>query len=213
MKQRDHFAKSIGSTLTRRLTRKLKGLVHLLLTAAFFVGLFAPAAFATSQPPGVVVPDSPFIEAVRDGDIDAIAGTLIRGQTPDVRDKSGSPALFVALQYNQPDMFRFLIEKGAKVRAKDRAGNTLLTVLANTRQLSIAELVLQSGADPDRYGANGEPPIIIAARAGQLEMIRLLLAHDVDFDATDLTGRSALSIARERRSQAIVDLLLEAGAS
>lgn len=209
MNQRDDFAKSIATTLSRW----LKGAVLHLLATAFLVGFFAPSALSASQPPGIIVPDSPFIEAVRKGDIDFVAGTLIRGQTPDVRDRNGAPALFVALQFNQPEMFRFLIEKGAKVRAKDRAGDTLLAVLANTKQLSIAELVLQSGADPDRYGANGEPPIIIAARASGIDMIRLLLAYDVDFEATDLTGRSALSIAREQRSQAIVDLLLEAGAS
>lgn len=191
-----------------------RGIAGQLVAISFLLLCLSPqGAHSAPQTPSVVLPDTPFIEAVRRGDIDAVAGTLVRGQTPNVRDKTGSPALFVALQFNQPDMFRFLIEKGARVKAKDAEGDTLLTYLANTNNVSLAELVLQSGGDPDRFGANGEPPIIIAARAGETEMVRLLLAHDVDFDATDLTGRSALSIARERRNSAIEELLRAAGAN
>lgn len=193
-----------------------------LLLPARFVALFSMvfwAATLTALPadaalrqPTIIIPDSAFIEAVRDGDQEEVEAALVRGQAPDARDKVGTPALFVALQFRQMDMFKFLIEKGARIRLKDRNGDTLLAVLADTKYLSLADLILSLGADPDQFGSNGEPPIIIAARAGGLEMIRLLLHYDADYDATDLTGRGALTIAEEGRFTGIVDLLREVGA-
>ena len=178
----------------------------------FIAALAALPADAALRQPTIIIPDSAFIEAVRDGDQEQVEAALVRGQAPDARDKVGTPALFVALQYRQMDMFKFLIEKGARIRLKDRNGDTLLAVLADTKYVSLADLILSLGADPDQYGSSGEPPIIIAARAGELEMIRLLLRYDVDYDATDLTGRGALTIAEEGRFSAIVELLREVGA-
>lgn len=164
------------------------------------------------QQPSVVAPDTPFIEAVRDGDIDGLKAALVRGANLDARDKMGSPALFVALQFSQHDAFKFLLENGARIKSKDRAGDTLITLLAGTRLTHLSALILEAGGDPDRLGANREPAIIVATRAGQSDMVRLLLDWDADYDATDLTGRTALAIAVQRRDQTIADMLRDAGA-
>jgi len=164
------------------------------------------------QQPSVVAPDTPFIEAVRDGDIDGLKAALVRGENLDARDKLGSPALFVALQFNQHDAFKFLLENGARIKSKDRAGDTLITLLAGTRLTDLSALILEAGGDPDRLGANREPAIIVATRAGQADMVRLLLDWDADYDATDLTGRTALAIAVQRRDETIADMLRAAGA-
>ncbi|MCE8000180.1 MAG: hypothetical protein HEP70_15085 [Rhodobiaceae bacterium] len=187
------------------------------LVLAFFATLLVfgntGGAFASGiQQPSVVAPDTPFIEAVRDGDIDALKAALVRGESLDSRDKMGSPALFVALQFSQHDAFYFLLENGARIKAKDRAGDTLLTLLAGTKMVNISAALLEAGADPDRLGADREPAIIIAARAGQAEMVRLLLDWDADYEATDLTGRTALGIAEQRRDRVIANMLREAGA-
>ncbi len=184
----------------------------LLAMSCIVLLLMTPSANAALQQPNIVIPDTAFIEAVRDGDQEQVQAALVRGQTPDARDKVGMPALFVALHFRQMEMFRFLIDKGARIKVKDRDGDTLLTILADTKHLSLVDLLLELGADPDRFGANGEPPIIVAARAGGLEMVRLLLSYDADYDATDLTGRGALAIAEESRFSDIADLLREAGA-
>lgn len=171
------------------------------------------SAFASGiQQPTVVTPDTPFIEAVRDGDIDALKAAHVRGDSLDARDKLGSPALFVALQFGQDEAFTFLLDNGARIRAKDKAGDTLLTLLAGTKMVHISAALLAAGADPDRLGANREPAIIIATRAGQAEMVRLLLDWDADYEATDLTGRTALGIAEQRRDRVITNMLRDAGA-
>lgn len=186
------------------------------------LGLFAAIVLAIGfttnahaegiQQPSVVAPDTPFIEAVRDGDIDGLKAALVRGENLDARDKLGFPALFVALQFNQHDAFKFLLENGARIKSKDRAGDTLLTLLAGTRLTHLSALILEAGGDPDRLGANREPAIIVATRAGQADMVRLLLDWDADYDATDLTGRTALAIAVQRRDETIADMLRAAGA-
>jgi ankyrin repeat protein len=184
----------------------------MLLAILLVFGAVTNAAASGIQQPTVVAPDIPLIEAVRDGDIEALNAALVRGESLDSRDKLGSPALFVALQFNQPDVFRFLLENGARIKAKDRAGDTLLTLLAGTKLVHLSAALLEAGADPDRLGASREPAIIIAARAGQAEMVRLLLDWDADYEATDLTGRTALAIAEQRRDRVIANMLREEGA-
>ncbi len=182
------------------------------LAALLVLGASRSASAAGIQQPTVVAPDTPFIEAVRDGDLEALKAAVVRGQSLDARDKLGSPALFVALQFGQHDVFDFLIEHGARIRAKDRAGDTLLTLLAGTKLVHLSAALLEAGADPDRLGASREPAIIIATRAGQAEMVKLLLDWDADYEATDLTGRTALGIAEQRRDRVIADMLRDAGA-
>ncbi len=183
-----------------------------LLAVLLVFGASSRAGASGIQQPSVVAPDTPFIEAVRDGDLDGLKAAMVRGQSLDARDKLGSPALFVALQFGQYEAFDFLLENGARIRAKDRAGDTLLTLLANTKLVHLSAALLQAGADPDRLGANREPAIIIATRAGQADMVRLLLDWDADYEATDLTGRTALGIAEQRRDRVIADMLRDAGA-
>ena len=196
-----------GSDLT---SKQILGFMLLAILLVF--GAVTNAAASGIQQPTVVAPDIPLIEAVRDGDIEALNAALVRGESLDSRDKLDSPALFVALQFNQPDVFRFLLENGARIKAKDRAGDTLLTLLAGTKLVHLSAALLEAGADPDRLGASREPAIIIAARAGQAEMVRLLLDWDADYEATDLTGRTALAIAEQRRDRVIANMLREEGA-
>lgn len=179
---------------------------------AAFLHVASPAYAVGLSRPDVVVPDSPFIEAVRDGDMDEVNAAIVRGQSVDLRDKSGSPAIFVALQFSQIEMFKFLVDQGARIEVKDREGDTLLSLLAGTKMYEVTNIVLKAGADPDRPGANREPPLIIAARKGDAEMVQLFLDHNVDFEATDLTGRTALNIARERRFANVVAALEAVGA-
>lgn len=188
------------------------GILCALIAVMLIIGCSGSSHAAGIQQPSVVAPDTPFIEAVRDGDIDELKAALVRGASLDARDKMGSPALFVALQFGQHDAFEFLIENGARVKSKDRAGDTLVTLLAGTRLTHLSALILEAGGDPDRLGANREPAIIIAARAGQADMVQLLLDWDADYDATDLTGRTALAIAEQRRDPVIADMLRAAGA-
>ena len=192
--------------------RPKNNLVSALFAVLLLVGASKSVYAAGLQQPTVVAPDTPFIEAVRDGDIDALKAALVRGESLDARDKLGSPALFVALQFGQHDAFDFLLENGARIRAKDRAGDTLLTLLAGTKLVHLSAALLEAGADPDRLGASREPALIIAARAGQAEMVRLLLDWDADYEATDLTGRTALGIAEQRRDRVIANMLRDAGA-
>ena len=51
-----------------------------------------------------------------------------------------------------------------------------------------------------------------AARAGDGAEVRTLLAAGADVNGTDPDGRTALMVAAGRNDQALVELLLEAGA-
>ena len=86
--------------------------ISALFAVILVVGTPVSVSATGIQQPSVVTPDTPFIEAVRDGDIDALKAALVRGESLDARDKLGSPALFVALQFSQHQAFDFLLENG-----------------------------------------------------------------------------------------------------
>ena len=171
---------------------------------ALSVFVFAAGAPASAiQRPSVVTPDTPYIEAIRKGDLDTIKAELTRGTRIDTRDKLGRPALIVAIMFGERDIAHYLLEQGARPDLKDKSGNSALCYIAQSGNAVLGEALLKAGADPDRTCEERETPIIIAARAGHEELVDLLIEYKADLEASDLTGRTALSLARDRRGRAM----------
>lgn len=189
---------------------------HLIAAAILAAGFTADGMSAPAeayQRPAVVVPDSEFITAVREGRMDDVKAQIAMGTRVDSRGKEGSPALILALLFSQQDVARYLLEQGANPDARDKAGNTALCYATQSGDAEMADALLKAGARPDRSCANRDTPLILAVRAGRASVVNVLIKHGADIEATDLTGRSALSLAQERRYNDIAAALQEAGAA
>ena len=107
-----------------------------------------------------------------------------------------------------------LLEHGADVDAERReadAGYSALALAASGPHPEIVAALLKAGAAVDPSAADSAPAIVCAASTGHVEATRALVRHKADVNRA-FKGASALGCALARGGEALVTLLLDAGA-
>ena len=106
------------------------------------------------------------------------------------------------------------IEKSSEENKTKLTNN--LKALLNQEPFDVgkAESLVQKGADPNvRRNANGVTPLILAAKSKQQGAVKTFLQAKAEVDAQDNVGSTALMESSYNGSEAIVRLLLDAGAT
>lgn len=158
------------------------------------------------------LPDTEFLEDVKNGRRDNVARSLVRGQSANTSDSQGRTAMIVAAVGGHIDIIELLVENKGNIRLKDRQGQSPMYWAAGSGHPEVVEMLIKLGApvnDPNRQGTT---PLMVAARRGYEEIVRMLLAAKADVNATDHTGRTALMWAAETRNQHVPQILKKAGA-
>ncbi len=153
-------------------------------------------------------------EAIEDGDMDTVRLLLERDPgLIEIPDDSGNTPLHFAVAYGQPDIARFLIEKGAPIDAQNQEEFTPLRYASVRNQHEAARALLEAGADteiPDDYGRT--PLLICARETGDVEMARLLLDHGANVNAKDRFEDTPIVLSAWRGFEDQVNLFLDRGA-
>ncbi|KAG0787972.1 hypothetical protein G6F17_001067 [Rhizopus arrhizus] len=122
-------------------------------------------------------------------------------------DQFGYTAMHAAVSYNQPDIVKYLIEKGADVNVEDFEKDTPLFV---AETVEMAQILLDRGADPKRVNEEGFTPAATALQEGWTEVAEHLasitkevlvpkeeqdisLAH-VQYDDDEVSGDLAIKM-------------------
>lgn len=131
----------------------------------------------------------------------------------DVRavDEGGRTLLHAAALANQPELVRFLVERGLSPSVALESGATPLMLAARRGAVAATRALLDAGAPIDARGLDGMAALHQAAFMGQLATVELLLARGAELDAQDDNGYTALHWAASRHPE-LVDLLLRRGA-
>jgi ankyrin repeat protein len=127
----------------------------------------------------------------------------------------GSTALHWAVYWDNLELARTLLDKGADVEAATRLGATPLYLAAVNGNAALLRLLLDAGADAKATVLqNEETPLMFAARAGSVEAVRVLAEAGADLDAEDAyRGATALLFAAEQNHAAVVGWLIDHGAN
>ncbi len=88
--------------------------------------LEATAGHPSGSPQQAKTSPEPLIDAIKQGNLDAVKALVAQGADVNARTKSGSTPLMYAADRNRPDIARFLINKGADVNAKNGTNDTAL---------------------------------------------------------------------------------------
>lgn len=91
-----------------------------------------------------------------------------------------------------------------------------LMLAASRGDAHAIELMAEKGVDldqPYQYDQSGLTPLQHAIQRGQTDAVRVLLEWGADPDATHGSNKPPLDIAREAHNQAILTLLINAGAT
>jgi ankyrin repeat protein len=118
--------------------------------------------------------------AVGDGDVDEVK-RLVEDERVDINEGGGAP-LQMAVIEGSFEIFSYLIDKGANVRARDDYGWTVFLLAARQGRVDMLKLLLDRGADiNDRMKywrkADSSTALIIAARYARDEAVYFLKAH------------------------------------
>jgi len=122
-----------------------------------------------------------------------------------------------AIRLQQWEIAAHLLQAGADARAVDAAGGSPLLFAAAAASPEFLKSLLDRGADPNRRDIDGVSPLMVAATNGNLDAAGVLLGHGAWTYPLDASGNSALHMAKSNikdpaRAQAMVDLLIKAGA-
>lgn len=138
---------------------------------------------------------------------------LRRGVDPNTVDAKGRPALVLAVQLESWQVVAELLKaRGLRVNATNAHGETALMLAAIKGHVELARQLIAAEADVNKTGWT---PLHYAASGTsehQVAMVQLLLEHHAYIDAASPNGSTPLMLAAQYGSQAMVELLLNAGA-
>lgn len=118
---------------------------------------------------------------------------LNSGAYVDAQDSSGKTPLMSACSYNNTEVVKLLVDRGASTRSFDAAGDTCLHYAARGKCLNVLRLLLrQSRADPKLSNFLDETPLHLACATGSYTAVRFLLDSGADPNFKTKSGKNAV---------------------
>lgn len=140
--------------------------------------------------------DIPLYIAVRNG-YNVIAGILLqKSAQPSVdanwKTRMGEPLLNLAIQHDQGQMARILLDFGADTYNMDYLENTGLNLAAEKGDTELVQIMLELGADPNHANLMGTTPITAATQNGHNELADMLAQSGAHPEVRNYEGFAAV---------------------
>lgn len=160
--------------------------------------------------------DKELLAASKLGDKERVLRALEAQANINIRDHEGLTPLFWAVAYENCELVRILLEKGAYREPVTKDGSTPLAKAAvgSHKSEEIVRLLLEYGAETDAaYSKGHATPLHLAAFYGNEAGARLLIDWDADLERLDSNKVTPLFDAASQGHLKIVKLLLDCGAN
>lgn len=162
---------------------------------------------------GAAESDLRLVDAVREGDTQAVAALLAEGARVDAATADGSTALHWAVYADGAGSVRRLLDAGAGVDAANDHGVTPLALACGNGSAPLVTALLDAGADPNATIWSGETALMTCARTGSAGAVNALLAAGADPGrAEPEEHQTALMWAVSERHPAAARALIRFGA-
>ncbi len=172
----------------------------------------APTPTKPTEPPAKT-PAAVTAQGLRREELLELALKKKEGTVPAERvnlpDETGSLPLLYAVSYNNVEMFRDLIAKGATLDCTDKEGHTLLHYSVTAPNDEIMQSLIDAKLAIDCKNAKGQTPLHHAIMQDKGKKAELLLRHKATVDSTDREGNTPLHYAAIYGSEKMVGLLLQ----
>lgn len=161
--------------------------------------------------------DSPFMLAIREGDVSLIRLCLAHGAGANQADGRGSLPLHAAVWAGHAPACKLLLENGARVNAREKQGDaslggTELHELGWTGDpAAVASLLIERGADIQARDNLQRTPLHCAAQHSAPAAC-VLIKKGADVRAVDRDGCTPLHFAADGCKADVVKMLVECGA-
>ncbi|MFP3026050.1 MAG: ankyrin repeat domain-containing protein, partial [Wolbachia sp.] len=130
----------------------------------------------------------------------------------DEADKNGWTPLHYAAKFDQLEVAKFLIEKGANINAADTStiGEKPIHVAAENNSKNIIEFLISKGVSVNDTDKDGRTPLYWASWNGRLDVVEYLIGKGADISAKDKDGRNPLDVAKGYQYDNVVEYLQQA---
>ncbi|KAG1167834.1 hypothetical protein G6F70_008677 [Rhizopus microsporus] len=109
--------------------------------------------------------------AAGDGQLDRVKASFNKNNKEENHDQFGYTAMHAAVSYNQIEIVKYLLDKGADVNVEDFDKDTPLFV---AETVEMAQILLDRGADPKKVNEDGFTPALTAFQEGWKEVAEYL---------------------------------------
>ena len=153
---------------------------------------------------------TPLMAACNNGHLKCIALLCQYGANLQAKDESLQTPLHYAVQKNQINACRWILDKYPELRFTDFFSQLLHIASAN-RSLRICQWLLDLRIDVDSRNDLGQTGLMIAAREGHFNLCSWFMAHGSDIGAIDCEERTCMHYAAMNGHSAIISLLAKEG--
>lgn len=137
---------------------------------------------------------------------------LDHGADIDARNRDGDSALHLAGSLGRADSADLLINYGIEINAINMVGETALRVASGHAKGETAHMLIASAADVNVTDIYGRKALWVAVHCENLEITKLQIETTIDLNQQDCDGETASSNAAQHGDEALVKVLLDAGA-
>jgi quinoprotein dehydrogenase-associated probable ABC transporter substrate-binding protein len=123
-----------------------------------------------------------------------------------------SQELSNAVNANDAERVKFLVEKGADVNKPDPQGWTPLQNAARQRKDGMIKTLIELGADVNRPDDSGMTPLVAAIMRDHVPSVKVLLENGADIERPGTQGYRPLALAIAESKYEAAKALIEAGA-
>jgi len=139
---------------------------------------------------------SPFLQAVKEGDVATVKQGLAAGISGAVVDEDFISALMIAAMSGNSEMCEALLEGGADVNHVEPQGNkTALMFAAQSGSPTAVQLLLTKNGDPSKVDNEGATPLMWAAVSNKADCAKVLASQGLK-DVRNKEGLTALEVAQ-----------------
>ncbi|XP_063693605.1 uncharacterized protein LOC134825355 [Bolinopsis microptera] len=142
------------------------------------------------------------IEAVQEGNPEAVFTHLKRGADPNECTRLGLSSLHLAAVHDETEIVKSLIKFGGNVNKLTGWGSSVLHMAAHRGALSIVIALLERGADVNIRDDNCDTPLHLACSEGHTDIVRELLKAGGDTKVKNNAGNTAFEESLESDNSA-----------
>lgn len=160
-------------------------------------------------------------EAAYKGNLDILKKYFDNGGKVDTF-YGGKSLLIYAIAGNQTESVKYLVRKGADVKAEDKYGKSPIHFAVQTCNDTIIKLLIDKGADVNvkvksKILDNGETPLMFACNKLSYSIVKLLITNGANINDTSVHGATAVlnaldNVSKEDSVLQIIKFLVENGA-
>ena len=151
-------------------------------------------------------------EAVDYNDINEAKRLISEGADLNVQVIGKSP-LHLAIEKDELEMSRLLIEHGADVNAEDDLGSAPLHGANYSDNVDLAKFLIEHGANVNAEDDLGSTPLHGASYSGNVDLAKLLIEHGANVSAENESGSTPLHGASYSGNVDLAKLFIEHGAN